>query len=314
MHHALGIRNCLFVIITLFALASCGGKKGELRIKGEFKGLNNADLTVFSRDGVFSGIDTLHIRNGKIDWSCKLDKGQGSLTIVYPTYSTLTVFGGSGDVITIEGDAKQLSATKVGGTPDNEAYTLLRKQMENATAEEKSLLVKTFIRDNPESAVTRFLQLEELSRQKPGSLKKGETLPPFSLVTRKGDTITADSLKGRYTLMAFWANWRGGTGTMNSRIRRLRRQTANKLECISYNLDVGDNVLNYIERTDTVTWHSYCDQKAFQSDLVSRLGIRDIPYYILTDTTARIITAGKDWQKDIEPALAEIIKDTDTED
>ena len=77
---------------------------------------------------------------------------------------------------------------------------------------------------------------------------------------------------------------------------------------------MGDNVLNYIEGTDTVTWHSYCDQKALQSDLVSRLGIRDIPYYILTDTTARIITAGKDWQKDIEPALAEIIKDTDTED
>lgn len=314
MHHALSIRTCIVVIITLFALASCGGRKGELRIKGEFKGLNNADLTIFSRDGVVHGIDTLHVRNGKIDWSCTCTKNHGTLTIVYPTYSTLTVFGGSGDVIRIEGDAKHLSATKVSGNADNEAYTQLRAQMEDATAEEKSLLIKTFIQNNPESAVTRFLQLDELSRQTPVSLKTGEMLPPFFLVTRKGDTITTDSLKGKYTLMAFWSNWRGGAGTMNTRIRRLRRQAKKKLECISYNLDVGDNVLNYIERTDTVTWHSYSDQQAFQSDLVSRLGIRDIPYYILTDTAARIITSGRDWQKDMEPALAEITKESDAED
>lgn len=314
MHHALSIRTCIVVIITLFALASCGGRKGELRIKGEFKGLNNTDLTIYSRDGVISGIDTLHIRNGKIDWSCSYTKNHGTLTIVYPTYSTLTVFGSSGDVIRIEGDAKHLSATKVSGNADNEAYTILREQMENAAAEEKSRLIKDFIQNNPESAVTRFLQLDELSRQTPVTLKAGEELPPFSLVMRKGDTITTDSLKGKYTLMTFWSNWRGGTSTMNTRIRRLRRQTKNKLECISYNLDVGDNVLNYIERNDTVTWHSYCDQKAFQSDLVSRLGIRDIPFYILADTAACIIAAGRDWQKDIEPALTDIIKELDTKD
>ena len=70
--------------------------------------LNNAELTVYSRDGVIHGIDTLHVRQGKIDWSCPIDKEGGSLTIIYPTYSTLTVFGNSGDIIKIEGDAKQL--------------------------------------------------------------------------------------------------------------------------------------------------------------------------------------------------------------
>lgn len=307
MHHAISIRPCIIVLITLFALTSCGGRKGELRIKGEFKGLRNADLTIYSRDGVISGIDTLHIREGKIDWSCEFSKKHGTLTIVYPTFSTLTVFGSSGDVIKIEGDAKHLSGTKVSGNSENEAYTLLREQMEGATIEEKAQQIKNFIRNHPESAVTRFLQLEELSRQKPISLRAGAELPPFTLITRRGDTIATDSLKGKYTLIAFWANWRGGSSTMNSRIRRLRRQAKKDLMCISYNMDVGGNVLNYIERTDTITWHSYCDQMAFQSELVTNLGIRDIPYYILTDTTARIICAGGDWQKDMEPALKELI-------
>ncbi len=279
-----------------------------MRIKGEITGLNNAELTIYSRDGVITGIDTLHVRQGKIDWRCPYDRERGSLTIVYPTYSTLTVFGSSGDVIVIDGDAKQLGATKVSGNEDNEAYTRLRVSLSNAaTAESRDSLRRSFMAQNPESPVTRFLQLEELARQKPSALRNGEALPDFSLVTRAGDTITTDSLKGKYALLAFWANWRGGTSTMNIRIRRLRRQAKARLECISYNMDVNMSILSYIERTDTITWHSYGDRMAFQSDLVLRLGIRDVPYYVLADTASRIIASGPDWQKDIEPGLEEII-------
>ncbi|MBO5794272.1 MAG: redoxin domain-containing protein [Bacteroidaceae bacterium] len=306
MHYALSIKHYTIAIFTLLALMSCGGKKGELRIKGEIKGLNNAALTVFSRDGVIQGIDTLHVRQSKIDWSCPCTKEHGTLTIVYPTFSTLTVFGGSGDVIKIEGDAKQLSATKVSGNEANKAYTALRAQLENATSEATDSLIKAFINTNPNSPVTRFLQLDELSKQTPEALRKGTKLPDFTIVTRQGDTITTDSLKGKHTLMAFWANWRGGTTALNTRIRKLRRQAKKDLKCISYNIDLNTNILDYVERTDTITWHSCHAPTLFQSELPSRLGIRDIPYFILTDTATRIICTGSDWQKDIEPALTEI--------
>ncbi|MBR5577132.1 MAG: hypothetical protein IKW22_07660 [Bacteroidaceae bacterium] len=291
------------IIFTLLALTSCGGRKGELRIKGEIKGLNNADLTIFSRDGVIQGIDTLHVRQGKIDWKCPYDKDNGSLTIVYPTFSTLTVFGSSGDVIILEGESKQLNSTKVSGNEHNEAYTRLRLQIESAKAEEKDSLKKDFIKQHPESPVTRMLQLEELVSQESFSLKNGEEIPEFSLITRKGDTINNDSIKGKYALFAFWANWRGKTTQVNTWIRRLRRQARQPLVCISYNMDVNDNILGYIERTDTITWHSYCDQKAFLSDLPSQLGVRDLPLFVLTDTCSRIIAVGSNWNKDIEPTV-----------
>lgn len=303
MRYALSIKHCIISFFTLLVFISCGGKKGELRITGEIKGLNNAALTIYSRDGVFQGIDTLHVTQGKIDWSCPYSKVGGSITIVYPTFSTLTVFGSSGDVIVIEGDAKQLSATKVKGNIDNEAYTLLRTQMDKASSATKDSLANDFISKNPESPVSRFLQLEKLAKQKPNAISVGEKLPDFSLVTRQGDTITTDSFNKKYTLIAFWANWRGGIGTMNTRIRRLRRQAKAPLECISYNMDVNATILAYIERTDSITWHSYADQQVFQSPLASKLGIRDIPYYILTDTTSTIIASGKDWKTDIEPYL-----------
>ncbi len=303
----MSIKHYIGLFITLLAIASCGGRKGELRIKGEIKGLNNAGLTIFSRDGIIQGIDTLRVVNGEIDWSCPCDREAGSLTIVYPTYSTLTVFGGSGDVIVIEGDAKQLGATKVGGTEINEEYSRLRARLDESTPEARDSIISAYIAQNQQSPISRHLHIEELSHQVPDAMRKGERLPDFTLPMRHGDTITTDSLRGKYTLLAFWANWRGGAGTLNARIRRLRRQAKQPLECISYNMDVNGTILNYMEHTDSITWHSYGDRKAFQSELASRLGIRDIPYYILADTTCHIIATGNDWQKDIEPKLQLII-------
>lgn len=311
MHHALSIKQYIIFSLTLLAITACGGRKGELRIKGEIKGLNNAGLTIFSRDGIIQGIDTLHVVNGTIDWSCPCDKESGSLTIVYPTYSTLTIFGGSGDVIRIEGDAKQLGATKVSGTKENEDYSRLLAQLEKATPEGRDSIISAYIDQNPQSPVSRHLHIEELAGQVPAALRKGERLPDFTLPMRSGDTITTDSLHGKYTLLAFWANWRGGTGTLNARIRRLRRQAVQPLECISYNMDVNATILGYVERNDTITWHSYSDRKAFHSDLASRLGIRDIPFYVLADTSCCIIATGNDWQKDIEPHLKHITSPTD---
>ena len=290
------------ILFTLLALASCGGREGELRIKGEIKGLN-ADLTMYSRDGVIQGIDTLHVIKGKIDWTCPYNKEGGSLTIVYPTYSTLTVFCNSGDVIVIEGDAKQLGATKVSGNADNDAYTLLRQKLSSLEDSKKDSLIEEFVNAHPESSVTRMLQLEKLATRQPLALSIGEMLPEFSVVTRKGDTINNDSLRGKFSLLVFWANWRGGTGTMNTRIRRLRRQAQRPLVCLSYNLDVNSSALDYIERTDSITWHSYNNKNLFMAELPSRLGVRDIPYYVLTDTTNRIIASGSDWKNDMEPVL-----------
>lgn len=307
MQHALSIRHYIIAVITLFALMSCGGKKGELRIQGEIKGLNSADLTIYSRDGIFVGIDTLHVRQGKIDWSCPCDKESGTITIVYPTYSTLTIFGGSGEVIKISGDAKQLNSTRVHGTPDNEAYTALREQLGNARPESRDSITQAFIASHPESHVSRYLQLDRLATQKPAALRNGTALPEFMLVTRKGDTLTIDSLSGKHTLITFWANWKGDAGAVNGRVRRLRHQMGKAVECISYNMDVNANVLDYIEKNDSITWHSYADQKVFQSPLASRLGIRDIPYFVLTDTLCRIIASGKDWSKDIAPVLETIV-------
>lgn len=284
------------------ALASCQGHKGEMRIKGHLDNLNEADLYVLSPDGGMEGIDTIHIREGEFDWRTQCVQDEATFLIIYPTFSTLAVFGGSGHVAKIEGNAQHLAAVKVSGNHSNEQYTKYRMETDSVAEQRKDTIRIHYIRQNEGTPLARYLEHDWLSRRKPESLQKGQKIPKFTLQMRSGKSVGSLSLRGRNVLIAFWANWKAGSGIVNHHIRKARRISTEPLVCISYSLDVDQGALDYVERTDSVTWHSYCDQKGFQSPLASQLGIRTLPYYILVDTQGRIAQSSADW-KDIETCI-----------
>ena len=288
--------------LALLTLASCQGRKGEMRIMGHLANLNEADLYVLSPDGGMEGIDTIHIRDGEFDWRTQCVQNEAVFLIVYPTFSTLAVFGGSGQAVTLEGDAQHLSAVKVSGSHSNEQYTRYRMETDSVDDQRKDSIRIRYIRQNEGTPLARYLEHDWLSRRKPESLQKGQRIPSFTLRMRSGQSVGSLGLRGRNVLIAFWANWKAGSGIVNHHIRKARRISTEPLVCISYSLDVDQGALDYVERTDSVTWHSYCDQKGFQSPLASQLGIRTLPYYILVDTQGRIAQSSADW-KDIEPYL-----------
>ena len=288
--------------LALIALASCQGRKGEMRIMGHFANLNEAQLCVLSPDGGMEGIDTIHIRDGEFDWRTPCSQDQATFLIVYPTYSTLAVFGGSGQVAHIEGNAQHLSAVSVSGNPSNELYTKYRQETDSLSDLQKDSIRIRYIRQYGNIPLSRFLEHDWLSRRKPESLQKGQKIPNFTLRMRSGQSIGSLDLRGRNVLIAFWANWKGGSGIVNHHIRKARRICARPLVCISYSLDVDQGALDYVERMDSITWHSYCDQMGFQSPLASRLGIRTLPYYVLVDEHGHIAESSDQWT-DIEKHL-----------
>lgn len=290
------------MFLALLVLASCQGRKGEMRITGHLANLNEADLFVFSPDGGMEGIDTIHIRDGQFDDRIPCTEDEATFVIVYPTYSTLTVFGGSGQVAEIEGDARNLAAVQVTGNHANKHYTKFRMETDSVTDERRDSIRMQYIRDNEGTQLARYLEHDLLSSRKSESLQKGRKIPSFTLRMRSGRSIGSLGLRGRNVLIAFWANWKGGSGIVNHHIRKARRISTKPLECISYSLDVDQGALDYVERMDSITWHSYCDQKGFQSPLVTQLGIRTLPYYILIDGEGRIVQSSSEWQ-DIEPSL-----------
>lgn len=79
-----------------------------------------------------------------------------------------------------------------------------------------------------------------------------------------------------------------------------------ELNIISYSLDTDGAYLRDLEKRDSVNFPSYCDYKAFSSDLAAKWHIRHLPFFVLVDTTQNIIASGSDWSRDIEPKACKL--------
>ena len=163
------------------------------------------------------------------------------------------------------------------------------------------------------------IELSKLSRQvrSYGILREGQDLPAFKLKTRtsafkggeEGKEITLKDFRGDYLLISFWASWKSGSQSALYRTRRFRREMKEKdlkVNAISYSLDTEVSSLKRVEENDSIDYHSYCDFQCFNSPLVQKWGICDIPLFVLVSPEMKIIASGTDWQRDIEPKLKKL--------
>lgn len=162
------------------------------------------------------------------------------------------------------------------------------------------------------------LELSKLSRRVKayGLLRDGQPLPDFKLETRtsafsgeEGCTITRKEFKGEFLLITFWASWKSGSQSALYRTRRFRREMKEKgvdVNAISYSLDANPKELKRIEQADSIDYHSYCDFQTINSPLFQKWGISDLPFFILVGPDQKVIAAGTDWQRDIEPKAKKV--------
>ena len=192
-------------------------------------------------------------------------------------------------------------------------YFLLEDSLDRQDVTE---IYDSLCRANPDD-----VNLSRLSRivQAYGLLMPGQLMPKFDLKLRKyeevkdtggkkkkeerKDTIRTADIKGEYLLAVFWASWKSGSqsGLFRARTFRRRIKKENKLNLLSYSLDVDDEALKRVEKRDTVNYPSYCDFQCWRSPLVEQLNIRELPYFILVGPDQKIIACGSDWMRDIEP-------------
>ena len=162
------------------------------------------------------------------------------------------------------------------------------------------------------------VELSKLSRlvRSHGLLAEGQELPDFKLKTRpsafsdeKGVEVSTEDFRGNYLLISFWASWKSGSQSALYRTRRFRREMREKgirVNALSYSLDAESSELARVEKNDSVDYYSYCDFQCFNSPLVQKWGICDLPFFVLVDANLKIVAFGTDWQRDIEPHISKL--------
>lgn len=305
-------------------------------------------------------MDTLRLREGKFDYTVPLQE-KATYHILYPNFSELVIFGESGKVVKVKGDARSLNEVKVSGTDENETYTKYRRESQNLSGKKLDSLTRDYILQYPTMQMSRFLLnkyfiqpegtdqqmmhelYDSLCRANPSdvflsnlsndvrrknTIKTGSRIPEFSLTTRKVElkkykkkktiirtiesrTVSDISYKDKPLLLVFWATWRSGSQSGLYRASRLMRESENKIQAISYSLDVEDTELKAVERRDSIDYPSICDFKCWNSPLVQQWGIRELPFFILMDKDRKILASGTNWSKDIEPHTKEYVSKTE---
>lgn len=311
----------LFIFASLPIITSCGVSSGKFRIEGRLRNINQGEFYVYSPDGGLVGIDTIRVADGRFSYETSL-ADEATYMIVFPNSSEQAVFGKSGAIAKISGDVTHLKEIEIEGTDENEQLTELRRHLINQTPPEQKKSVIQFINDNPGSIVTvhlidkYLLQAEKpnykeaydlvdsMLKKVPGNIrlqalrKQLETvrnmadfkrLPDFSATDIYGKPVNAFTLKSELNVVLFWASWMSENYSLISQMQTMKKEYGSRLAVLSICIDAQKDDCKRRADRDSLKWATICDGKMWQSPLLRKFCVVDVPCYMLIDRSGRVI-------------------------
>ena len=333
------MKRYLAYVILLLLLASCGAESGRFRIEGRLANMNQAEFYIYNMDGGSLRLDTIKVVDGRFIYETDLEH-QGTFVILYPNFSDQVVFGESGAVVEMVGDASHLKDMEVTGTDDNDLMTAWRIQANNLTPPEVNKSAVEFIKEHPASIVSNYLlsrylilddspdyqQAEELSlllqKEQPqnGRLlnlskllaglknyQEGKKLPDFSATDINGKRVSRESLNGELNVICLWATWNYDSQSILRKLNKLRRDYGSRLTLLSICLEPSvKDCRRFVER-DSMRWSHVCDGQMWESPLVTKLGFSNMPGNLFVDRHGKIVAVDVK-NKDIEEKVKSFLK------
>lgn len=326
-------------LLALLLLGSCGVDSDRFRLEGRLRNMHQGEFWVYSTDGGIDGIDTIPVREGRFVYEIPM-RSPSTLVIVFPNYSELPVFARPGAEVDIKGDATHLREMAINGTDENGEMTKLRMELNRLMPPEVPGKVEEFIRENPESEVSVYLlqryflqedaadykramalvelmlkeqpdngRLIEWKKQLP-ALCRGMAkakLPAFTASDVKGRTVTQDELKKKANVLTVWASWSFQSTDMQRRLIRLKKDYGERLGVVSICLDARPQDCRQRVERDSLPWKTVCDGRVWQTPLLAKLGISEVPASMVIDSRG-VIVARDLAPQELEDELKKMLK------
>jgi len=132
--------------------------------------------------------------------------------------------------------------------------------------------------------------------QKTAQLQIGKTAPNFEAPTPDGNMVSLNNLKGKVTIVDFWAAWCGPCRRENPNVVKIYNKYHNQgLEIIGVSLDGSrtqkepkKSWLEAIEK-DKLTWTQVSNLQYFNGPVAQLYNISSIPATYILDTEGKIV-------------------------
>lgn len=323
------MRRWYLFLLAASILAACGGSDGRFKLEGNFRGINQGELYVYTTDGSYK-LDTIALAKGEFQYRRVLDDTV-TLVIVFPNFSELPVFAEPGATVKIEGDATHLKETKIKGTKLNEEMTTFRLQTSQLTPPEVVKTANLYINDHPASPISVYLlnryfimspeadydqaqqlatvvsqaqpeneQLKRLVSKLSGlkALKDGGKLPAFTATDIQGRSVSSADLNARVNVIYVWASWNYESISLQNQLQRIQDRAGDKeVKVLGISVDGGVKACRRIIDRDSIKWSVVCDGRMWESPLLEKIGLTRLPDNIVIDSQGKILGHGLDHQK-----------------
>ena len=129
------------------------------------------------------------------------------------------------------------------------------------------------------------------------ALQEGMPMPAFDLVTTDSVHHRLSDYKGKHLVLYFWAGWHSSSNYLHQQLDNLRRELREPSEEGKRKQDVA--LLGFSLDTDTLTFRvsqptkeqdipTFCDQQGFNHPLLTQLGVRSLPLFIVVGTDGKV--------------------------
>lgn len=314
----------LYLLCFLLPLIfwACAPDRQTLRLEGEIKGIDQADLLVCEAESSIDtvGLDTLRVRRGKFTYERPLS-APTLLTIIYPNSSTTTFVAEPGTALHLSGDANRLSEVSIKGSDNNDLVTDLRLRLLHKSTSDAQREAASFVRSHAGTlaAVAVFrAYFDEVKQRKlqPAlslldALQKAQPqqpavrtlvrrlrpqlltspdgkLPAFSAPKLDGSTFSSSTLRGKPALIVFCASWDGSNYATGQALGSVRRALGNRAHVVVICLDASTETAHTLTFADSIP-HFLCPEQGLCTPLVQTLGVRYVPGCLVVDADGKIV-------------------------
>ena len=332
-------RQFIAFLSVVLLLSACGVDGNKFRLSGRLRNMNQGMFWIYSPDGAIEGIDTIKVHEGRFSYETEL-RVPATFVVIFPNFSEQPVFAEPGEEVDIKGDASHLKEIIIKGTDDNDAMTELRMDLNELMPPEIPVAVSKFINKNPKSRASRYLlqryfladpqanmqqayvlaslmhkedpddgQLTKWKKELE-SLRNGQVNKPlsdFSAKDVKGRSVSPGDLKSKVNVVTVWASWNYQSTDIQRRLQRLKKDHGDKLSVVSVCLDADSKKCRQTIERDSLPWKTVCDGRMWQTPMLSRLGIADVPGNLVTNDKGTIVARNLNPQK-LEEKILQMLK------
>lgn len=315
------LQRMTLLLFLLTALAACRKDSPfTTRLSGSISGMDADTVYLYGTDGLFTGLDTIEVRDGKLSTAFNVD----TLTMVYlQTRSGYRhpIFVDKGIDIKVQGSLSNLGTLQVSGNQDNELLSAFLRDHEQDLGDDEAMArhAEAFVSEHFTSAASVYLiqryliqglnpNVERIAEAVKKldielqdwniiadfttlytnlkDIKKGSNSVYFRIKDIKGEmTSRVTTFRNQPVMLYFWASWSPESRALHEQFKELTKslKADTKLGIIGVSLDTDVEDCKRAAQEDDIDWVQICDGKGWLGDLPTKYHVTDLPRQFLMD-------------------------------